>query len=259
MKSKKIAIFFIISLFLAFLDIFSKNIAFNYFPAIIFSPVYRFSMDRNTIKSAPKDQYNFQELRAGLQKQGIKLSHHAQVHSFGYEEEIWIHDVEKRYLLKEKDQEIQVYSSKEEIPPDFISSSPYLFVPVVYNQPVIPGFFDIKAAFNRGAMWSILQGRVTLLTVFSFIAIGFILYLVIRGSFSLMHNIAFAFITSGAIGNLWDRIVYDGVRDFLDFYVGKYHWPTFNLADSFILIGIGLFLLVEWKTSNKGKEASSPN
>ncbi|NOG84419.1 MAG: hypothetical protein HND49_11560 [Planctomycetes bacterium] len=48
---------------------------------------------------------------------------------------------------------------------------------------------------------------------------------------------------SGAIGNLWDRIFYHHVRDFIDVHIGRlYHWPTFNLADSFICIGVGLLL-----------------
>ena len=146
---------------------------------------------------------------------------------------------------------MKVYSSREKIPSHFFCPSPYLFVPLKYNKSVIPGFFDIKIAFNRGAMWSILQGKVALLTLFSIIAIGFILYLVFRGHFSLFYILSLSFITGGAIGNLWDRIFFDGVRDFLDFYINKYHWPTFNLADTFIVIGIGLFLCIEYKNSKK--------
>jgi signal peptidase II len=49
----------------------------------------------------------------------------------------------------------------------------------------------------------------------------------------------------GGIGNIIDRITIGAVTDFLDFYIGKYHWPAFNLADSFICIGVFLFLLKE--------------
>ena len=51
---------------------------------------------------------------------------------------------------------------------------------------------------------------------------------------------ALAFILGGAIGNLIDRIIYGEVVDFLDVYWSDYHWPAFNLADSFITIGVGI-------------------
>ena len=53
----------------------------------------------------------------------------------------------------------------------------------------------------------------------------------------------FALILGGAAGNVFDRIVWGRVTDFLDFYIGDYHWPTFNVADSAIVIGSGLLLL----------------
>jgi signal peptidase II len=60
---------------------------------------------------------------------------------------------------------------------------------------------------------------------------------------------ALAFIIGGAVGNLIDRIAYGEVIDFLDFYWGAYHWPAFNLADSFITVGvlITVFYLVRAK------------
>ncbi|NUM37284.1 MAG: signal peptidase II [Candidatus Brocadiae bacterium] len=250
MNHKNVFLFLGLSLLLAFLDIISKHIAFSYFPAIVFTPEYCFSMEKNKIKTT-QEQYNFYALRSYFEQKGIQLSHHTQVNSFGSAEEVWIHDRENRYLLLEKEQEIHVYTSKEKIPASFFSSSPYLFVPLRHSKSIIPGFFDIKAAFNRGAMWSILQGQVTLLTAFSIIAIGFILFLVLKNSASRGYMVSLAFITSGAFGNLWDRIFFNGVRDFLDFYIGKYHWPTFNFADTFILIGIGLFMIIEWKFSPK--------
>ncbi len=71
--------------------------------------------------------------------------------------------------------------------------------------------------------------------------------LVIKHDYSYTYLIALGLILSGAAGNLWDRLYWHGVRDFIDFYIGKYHWPTFNIADCFILVGIGVFLWLEWK------------
>ena len=50
-------------------------------------------------------------------------------------------------------------------------------------------------------------------------------------------------IISGAIGNLIDRIRFGAVVDFLDFHIGGYHWPSFNVADICIVVGVGLYLL----------------
>ena len=56
-------------------------------------------------------------------------------------------------------------------------------------------------------------------------------------------RIGFALILGGAIGNVIDRLRFGGVVDFLDFYIGDYHWPAFNIADSAICIGVFLILI----------------
>jgi len=55
--------------------------------------------------------------------------------------------------------------------------------------------------------------------------------------------IAFSFILGGALGNLYDRVTYGYVVDFLDFYIGQWHWPAFNVADSAIFIGATLMVI----------------
>lgn len=63
------------------------------------------------------------------------------------------------------------------------------------------------------------------------------------------NNIAYALIIGGAIGNVFDRIVYGFVVDYLDFYVGSYHWPAFNLADSTICIGAAMIILDSFRNN----------
>ena len=58
-----------------------------------------------------------------------------------------------------------------------------------------------------------------------------------------MLNAAYALVISGAVGNLIDRISYGYVSDFVDFYVNRWHWPAFNVADVAICIGAGLLIL----------------
>lgn len=115
---------------------------------------------------------------------------------------------------------------------------------------VIPGFFDIVHTENRGVAFSLFndstsEWRTVLLVLFSLVAVavvgGFIQWRAKR-----MDGISvagFALILGGAAGNVFDRIVWGRVTDFLDFSIAGYHWPAFNVADSALVIGCGLLLL----------------
>ena len=59
-----------------------------------------------------------------------------------------------------------------------------------------------------------------------------------------LYGVALALICGGAVGNLIDRLRFGSVVDFLDFYLKGYHWPAFNVADSAICTGAGLFLVI---------------
>ena len=117
-------------------------------------------------------------------------------------------------------------------------------MPLHYSIPVIDGFFNLTYIRNTGAAFGILAGsheaiRLPVLVVFSLVAIGFILVLLKRlPSHETGLITSLAFILGGAIGNLIDRVAYGEVIDFLDFYWSGYHWPAFNLADSFITVGV---------------------
>ena len=75
------------------------------------------------------------------------------------------------------------------------------------------------------------------------VAIGVIVALLWRQEkLSRTSRIALVLILAGAVGNLYDRLLYGYVTDFLDLYVGSYHWPAFNVADSAITIGAVMLL-----------------
>lgn len=129
------------------------------------------------------------------------------------------------------------------------------WMPLHHSIPVIEGLFNLTYIRNTGAAFGIFAGsaaafRLPFLIVFSLVAIGFVVMMLRR----LPENetgliTALSFIIGGALGNLIDRIVYGEVIDFLDFYWGSYHWPAFNIADSFITIGvlITVFYLIKAK------------
>ena len=114
---------------------------------------------------------------------------------------------------------------------------------------VIPGFFNIVHVGNPGAAWGIFAGhRWPLLAI----SIGFFLFVLFY--FRKLTEgwperyYALALVVSGIFGNSVDRIWRDGiVVDFLDFYVSKHHWPAFNVADSAICIGVGLYMISSFK------------
>ncbi|MGH8685491.1 MAG: signal peptidase II, partial [Nitrosospira sp.] len=100
---------------------------------------------------------------------------------------------------------------------------------------------------------------------FSAIAAGasaLIVYLLRKHAADRLFCIALSLILGGALGNLWDRIILGHVVDFLDFHVGGYHWPAFNVADSAIFLGAMLLILDSFRhkesdTENRAKRANN--
>lgn len=112
---------------------------------------------------------------------------------------------------------------------------------------VIDDFFYILPTNNTGAAFSILVGQRIFLIGVTAIIIGFLLYYVIRNRNSIVSKIdiiIFSLIIGGSFGNLFDRIFRGYVVDFLSVRIGDYSFPIFNVADSFIVIGVVLLVLV---------------
>jgi len=112
----------------------------------------------------------------------------------------------------------------------------------------VTSFFSIVHARNFGGVFGFLHGHQYAQYIFTFLPILIacvVAYVIIVYKFSLAKRLALAFILAGAVGNIYDRIAYGNVVDFLDFYYKTYHWPAFNVADISICIGIGLWLYLE--------------
>src|SRR3954471_1199929 len=114
---------------------------------------------------------------------------------------------------------------------------------------VIPGFFDIVRSQNRGVAFGIFndstsEWRTTLLVIASVAAVAAVSAMLWNAHKLDRYSLwGLSLILGGAAGNVFDRIVSGQVTDFLLFYVGDYQWPTFNIADSAIVIGSGLLLM----------------
>ena len=123
----------------------------------------------------------------------------------------------------------------------------FAYLPYHQSITVVPGFFDITHIHNPGGAFGLMANlgetaRTIIFLLASSLAVGLILYFYIKTppSYTFLA-VGFALIFGGAIGNLIDRVRLGIVIDFLDVYIGEYHWPAFNIADSAITVGIIIF------------------
>ncbi|MBX3630831.1 MAG: lipoprotein signal peptidase [Nitrosomonas sp.] len=119
----------------------------------------------------------------------------------------------------------------------------------------ITGFFNLVLTYNTGAAFSFLSEasgwQRWLLSAIAAIASCVIIYLLHKYRAEKLFCFSLSLILGGALGNLWDRITLGYVVDFLDFYLGDYHWPAFNIADSAIFIGAVLLIIESFNNTEK--------
>lgn len=119
------------------------------------------------------------------------------------------------------------------------------------SVPVLPGFLDLVYVRNTGAAWGMFGGSNGWLALFSVLML--ITIVLFRRSFlndSTIHKVAFGLMAGGIVGNLIDRIKLNFVVDFLDFHWKTHHFPAFNVADSAICIGVGLYMITAFMTAS---------
>jgi signal peptidase II len=111
----------------------------------------------------------------------------------------------------------------------------------------VTGFFNLVLVFNKGAAFSFLAGasgwQTPVFATISTVAAVVISVLIVRHSGNRLLCAALALMLGGALGNLWDRLEWGHVVDFLDFHAAGWHWPAFNVADSTITVGACLLIL----------------
>lgn len=116
----------------------------------------------------------------------------------------------------------------------------------LYNSiEVIKNFFYLTYTKNTGAAWSILKNERILLLILTVLVLFIINRYLNKESIKKNEEIIYGLIIGGILGNFFDRLIYGAVIDFLDFKIFGYDYPIFNLADSFIVIGIILLIFIE--------------
>lgn len=124
---------------------------------------------------------------------------------------------------------------------------------------IIPHFFDLTLVYNTGAAFSFLANhsgwQKYFFIVLAFVISGWLANGVRKGEFGKLGNFAAAMIIGGALGNVIDRFMHGKVVDFLLFYWQNHYYPAFNVADSFICVGVALLIIDGLKQGKKNRAA----
>ena len=117
----------------------------------------------------------------------------------------------------------------------------------------INDYLNLDLVFNTGIGFGLLSFNENL--YYNLVTILILIVIIIIGFFTFKskkkEKLFFTFILGGAIGNVYDRITYKAVPDFIDFHIGNFHWFSFNIADIFITLGIIFMILTEFTVKEK--------
>ncbi|MBQ9738486.1 MAG: signal peptidase II [Alphaproteobacteria bacterium] len=130
---------------------------------------------------------------------------------------------------------------------------------IILNEMVVPKIikvmpcFNLILAYNTGVSFSMFAGNNPYVLSIIALSVCALLAWWMQKETDEWTRIGFVMIIGGAVSNVIDRFIHGAVVDFLDFYIGSYHWPAFNVADMAICIGAGIVILRSFLT-NKGKQ-----
>ena len=126
---------------------------------------------------------------------------------------------------------------------------------VFQKNELIDNFFYLTLCYNTGGAWSIFSGNVIFLIIVSLVALAAIIYTMIKSKTNF-YKYSSAIFAGGLLGNLYDRIFFGKVTDFLDFVIFGYDFPVFNIADCFICVGVALMFIALMKEEKQDGNVS---
>ena len=132
-----------------------------------------------------------------------------------------------------------IYESKKMYVTELYTSK-YLNITLIWNEGIAFGLFS----FDQDNLYNLLT------LIIALIAIVILIMIINNQGFK---KYALLMILGGALGNLFDRIIYKAVPDFIDFHIAEFHWFIFNVADIFITIGVIFMVLFEFNSNNQKK------
>ena len=122
--------------------------------------------------------------------------------------------------------------------------SKYLNITLVWNEGIAFGLLS----FNQNNLYNLLSFLIAIII--------FVIFFMIINNNNNNKKYPLLMIFAGALGNLYDRIIYKAVPDFIDFHVGEFHWFIFNVSDIFISLGVFFMILIELIDNNKKNETA---
>jgi len=134
-----------------------------------------------------------------------------------------------------------LYLDKINYSPELYQSK-YLNITLVWNEGIAFGLLS----FSQYSLYNLLSLLIAIIVLIIF-------FMIIKNNNIKKYPLLIIF--AGAIGNLYDRVSYKAVPDFIDFHIGEFHWFIFNVADIFISLGVFFMILIELIDNNKSNEA----
>ena len=131
------------------------------------------------------------------------------------------------------------------------------FIKLNTSIKIIKNFFYLTYVRNTGAAFSLFSNQKILLLLITVIVLFYINNYLTKNKLKNYEEIAFSLITGGILGNLFDRIVYSYVIDYFDFRLFSYNFAIFNLADSFIVIGVFILIIFSFIYERKSKNGNN--
>ncbi len=126
------------------------------------------------------------------------------------------------------------------------------------NITIIENFLYLSSHRNRGAAWGILEGQMYFFYIITVaVVIGLIVYIQKLPKDQKWMKLALSLMLGGAIGNFIDRLLHQEVIDFINTFIFSYDFPIFNVADSTLVIGVGIILVLTLLEGKKEKELSN--
>lgn len=132
-----------------------------------------------------------------------------------------------------------------------------MFLSLNESIKVIPNFFYLTLVHNEGAAWGLFSNAKMVIAIGTIIAMIIIYHFIYCFKENRRNRLAFGLLIGGLAGNLIDRIMFGYVRDFLDFYIIKYDYPVFNIADICIVIGVILLIIAVIKGEDVNENNSN--
>ena len=141
-------------------------------------------------------------------------------------------------FLLDRFSKIYVIYLDQKLPGYEIYSSKFLNISLLWNEGIAFGLLS----FNEKIIYNLLTFIISII-----ILIIFFMFLKSNG----LKKYSLLMILGGALGNIYDRIFYGAVPDFIDFHIGNFHWFIFNVADIFITLGVIFMIIIEITGNNK--------